>query len=279
MHPDRKDRRPAARPSLPLAAALAATLALAGCGGGQVPNTYAAMSHGVGFGDYQRYLRDNTARASVPYSIPPETPSARAAAPWPLPSGQPPAAEPAIGRPLPPTAVGDGPLPLGPVGGTASAGAPPVVIPATGPATPPAAAPAAPEPLAPASATVADAQRFTPVPFGQRPAGAEIPPQGTTEIVQVASVPTGATAGPNVMAYALNTRHAVGTQMYRRNHPLRWMRWEAACLQFVNQDAAQEAFLAAGGPERDPGHLDPDGDGFACWWDPQVYRQAARLGQ
>jgi hypothetical protein len=44
------------------------------------------------------------------------------------------------------------------------------------------------------------------------------------------------------------------------------------------QDAAQEAFLAAGGPERDRNNLDPDGDGFACWWDPEPFRRAMRAG-
>lgn len=126
---------------------------------------------------------------------------------------------------------------------------------------------------------IADAQAYTPIPFGSRPADAHIPPQGTTEIVHVAAVPQGTGSGPNVMAYALQTRHTIGTVQHRRMNPLRWARWEGACLQFPNQDAAQEAFLANGGPERDSGHLDPDGDGFACWWDPSTYRQAASLGQ
>ena len=39
----------------------------------------------------------------------------------------------------------------------------------------------------------------------------------------------------------------------------------------------QEAFLDAGGPKRDPHALDPDGDGFACAWDPRPFR-AARGG-
>ena len=30
-----------------------------------------------------------------------------------------------------------------------------------------------------------------------------------------------------------------------------------------------------GGPERDRNALDPDGDGYACGWDPSVYRAAA----
>ena len=77
------------------------------------------------------------------------------------------------------------------------------------------------------------------------------------------------------MAYALSTTHAPGTEVYRRINPMRWSRWENACLQYRNQDAAQIAFLEAGGPDRDRHNLDPDGDGFACWWDPRPLRQAA----
>lgn len=225
-----------------------AVLTLAACEGGSAPNTYAAMSQGVGFGDYQRHLRERESqgRSNVPYSIPPET---RA-----------PAAAPAVD-------TSTGPLPLGPVS----------VIPAT---PSPAASAAQPVAQGSGSSTVSDAQTYQPIPFGQRPEGAEIPPSGTTEIVHVTSVPTGeAASGPNVMAYALQTRHAVGSAQHRRMNPLRWSRWENACLQFPNQDAAQEAFLATGGPERDPQNLDPDGDGFACWWDPAVYRQAAAIGE
>jgi hypothetical protein len=48
------------------------------------------------------------------------------------------------------------------------------------------------------------------------------------------------------------------------------------CAQFRSHDEAQEAFLAAGGPERDRLNIDPDGDGYACGWDPAPIRAAAR---
>lgn len=237
----------------PGAALILAALALSACGSGQMPNTYAAMQQGVGFGDYQRHLREREAQApqrGIPYSIPPET-----AAPAPLP----PAAS------LPPSPVAAQPLPPAPV---------PAPV-----AQAPLATTALADPGAPRPEGGVSSQTYEPIPFGSRPADAHIPPQGTAEIVHVASVPQGTGSGPNVMAYALQTRHAVGTAQHRRMNPLRWTRWESACLQFPNQDAAQEAFLANGGPERDGGNLDPDGDGFACWWDPAVYRQAASLGQ
>ncbi len=95
------------------------------------------------------------------------------------------------------------------------------------------------------------------------------------QVIEVASVPDDSvTGGPNIVAYALSTSHPPGTEMYDRANPLRWSRWEDACLRFRNQDAAQEAFLSNGGPERDRGNLDPDGDGYACWWDPTALRNA-----
>jgi hypothetical protein len=85
--------------------------------------------------------------------------------------------------------------------------------------------------------------------------------------------------GPNVVEYALRTTHPVGTPRYRRSNPLRWQTWERNCMRFATQDAAQEAFLAAGGPERDRQNLDPDGDGYACWWNPEPFRRAMRAGE
>ena len=49
---------------------------------------------------------------------------------------------------------------------------------------------------------------------------------------------------------------------------------QKACLRYPTDDAAQEAFLKAGGPARDPKKLDPDGDGFACDWDPTPFQKA-----
>jgi hypothetical protein len=120
-------------------------------------------------------------------------------------------------------------------------------------------------------------QQFTPQPFGAAQPDRLIERDFVPQVrVSDAELGQGAGTGPNLFVYALSTQHAVGQQRYNRNHLLRWRRWEAACAQFGSQDLAQEAFLAAGGPERDPNHLDPDGDGFACWWDPAPFRQAAR---
>lgn len=88
-------------------------------------------------------------------------------------------------------------------------------------------------------------------------------------IVQPSSVPR-ADPGVNIALYAQQTRNAVGERIYARN---RGLSAGGACKRYASADEAQRAFLAAGGPSADPRNLDPDGDGFACSWDPTPYRQ------
>ena len=83
----------------------------------------------------------------------------------------------------------------------------------------------------------------------------------------------GGASGPNIVEFALATQHAPGTQVYRRSG-IRLTSYERACGRFTSADLAQEGFLASGGPDRDPKGLDPDGDGFACGWDPRPFRAA-----
>lgn len=93
-------------------------------------------------------------------------------------------------------------------------------------------------------------------------------------VVQPTALPDRSVAtGPNIVEFALSTRHNPGTQMYQRSSLFR-KNYEAACAPFTSADLAQEAFLAAGGPERDRLGIDPDGDGFACGWDPRPFRAA-----
>ncbi len=94
--------------------------------------------------------------------------------------------------------------------------------------------------------------------------------------VQPTAIPDrpGAT-GPNIVEYALSTTHPVGQQIYRRS-PFGQGRHDRNCLAYRSDDLAQEAFLANGGPQRDRQALDPDGDGYACGWNPEVFRNAAQ---
>jgi hypothetical protein len=80
-------------------------------------------------------------------------------------------------------------------------------------------------------------------------------------------------SGPGIVQFALSTTHAPGVQMYKRGglfqkDPL------VTCAKYASPDLAQEAMLANGGPQRDREGLDPDGDGFACGWDPRPFRKA-----
>lgn len=74
--------------------------------------------------------------------------------------------------------------------------------------------------------------------------------------------------GPNIALYAQQSTNPVGARTYARRSS-----GGGACRSYPNPDDAQRAFLAAGGPANDPKGLDPDGDGFACKWDPTPYRQ------
>lgn len=98
------------------------------------------------------------------------------------------------------------------------------------------------------------------------------------QVVQPTAVPVRAgSAGPNIVEYALSVTHAIGTRVYSRVGINQVQRAERNCAKFPSPDLAQQEFLARGGPERDPQGLDPDGDGFACTWDPRPF-QLARGG-
>lgn len=79
--------------------------------------------------------------------------------------------------------------------------------------------------------------------------------------------------GPNIVAYALATNNPVGEPLYQRF--LLFMtadKYRSNCAAYASPDLAQIAFLAQGGPDKDPLGIDPDGDGFACAWNPSVFR-------
>ncbi|WP_226626904.1 hypothetical protein [Alloyangia pacifica] len=77
---------------------------------------------------------------------------------------------------------------------------------------------------------------------------------------------------PNIVAYALQTNNPVGTPLYSRSAFASEEKGQRNCAKYETTDRAQEAFLADGGPEKDRNGLDPDGDGFACSWDPAPFR-------
>lgn len=79
---------------------------------------------------------------------------------------------------------------------------------------------------------------------------------------------------PVLVRYAIEAGHAPGARVHPRpQQPAPASRLAAACAAHASADAAQIAFLAAGGPRLDPRGMDPDGDGFVCGWDPAPFRQ------
>lgn len=80
---------------------------------------------------------------------------------------------------------------------------------------------------------------------------------------------------PNIVEYALRTNNPRGAQMYKRVGLLKG-RSARNCAKYGSADLAQMAFLDKGGPQRDRMGLDPDGDGYACDWDPAPFRQAVQ---
>ncbi len=96
------------------------------------------------------------------------------------------------------------------------------------------------------------------------------------QVVEPTAVPTRSSGTePNIVQYALGTSNAVGQQIHRRSGLSSASRTERNCAKYPSPDLAQTDFLKRGGPERDWLGLDPDGDGFACSWDPRPFRKAS----
>jgi hypothetical protein len=100
------------------------------------------------------------------------------------------------------------------------------------------------------------------------------------QVVQPQALPAHpADTGPNIVEYALSAPNSVGQAWYSRfilfasegKH-------QRNCAKYRTSDEAQRDFLARGGPDRDSLSLDPDGDGFACAWDPAPFRAAVGRG-
>jgi hypothetical protein len=258
------------------AVAFSLVVGLAACGP-QVPDS----AEGVGFTDYNSYIRgQEAARMAAP---PPPFTGTAAAAPG---AFSPDVAAAAIDRAegvVPPPAPGATALPP-----TATATAT-----ATGTATGAVIGAAAPLPAdgvrprgnAPAgiqeesgemvhsNAGISDEQDFAAVAARETiESDAERIARNRAEYTVVAptAVPERPSdTGPNIVEFALSTSHPPGTQMYDRSS----IRLGGdGCARYASPDLAQQAFLEAGGPDRDRRGLDPDGDGYACAWDPRPFR-------
>lgn len=94
------------------------------------------------------------------------------------------------------------------------------------------------------------------------------------QVVQPTALPTrSGSTGPNIVDFALSTSNAVGTPLYKRLGIAAGQRYDRNCAKYPSADLAQQDFLAHGGPKTDRMGLDPDGDGFACSWNPEPFRK------
>ncbi len=128
---------------------------------------------------------------------------------------------------------------------------------------------------APSNPGISDEQDFTAVAQRQTiasDAARRQQQQGQFKVVTPQAVPArpGATT-PTPIEFALLVSHLVGQKVYSRS-PFGRGKSVANCARFASVDLAQDAFLKAGGPDRDKLRLDPDGDGYACGWNPAKYR-------
>lgn len=256
----------------------AAALALAACSP-QVPDSAA----GVGFSDYNSYVRN-----AEPVPASPLNPMAPAASAAPAAGFSPANAAAAIDR---------------------ATGAAPGAEPATGAVIGSSPAPMA-STLAPAPMETATLDANGQRPRGNAPAGikeesgemavvnpaisdendfAAVSARETIEsdkqriernkalytVDQPSALPDrpGDTGASAAIQFALATSHPVGSQMYKRSS-LKFKSPDAACQKYGSDMEAQEEFLASGGPERDRKGIDPDGDGYACNWNPAPFRAA-----
>ena len=75
----------------------------------------------------------------------------------------------------------------------------------------------------------------------------------------------------NLAICARSVTNDVGEKIYFRNFLNTSV--EVGCKKFTSKNAAQVFFLQNGGPKNDYHNVDLDGDGFACKWDPEIYRK------
>lgn len=237
--------------------AVLALCVIAGCSP-EIPDSGA----GVGFGDYGTFMRERERErlATRPASIVPP-PQVVSLPPQPVSPAQPLSAQTGP-APVQTVAVQSAPI-------AQSSPFQPVQQPVAQPAPMSAATPF------PGPVTTQDFPTIAAAPAApQGGVSYPAPAQGTVEMVAASAVPARPSDIPNILEYALSTRNSLGERVWRRT-PLTMQNTDRNCRSFVNSDLAQEEFLRRGGPERDPLNLDPDGDGFACWWDPAPFRAAA----
>lgn len=96
------------------------------------------------------------------------------------------------------------------------------------------------------------------------------------QLIEVTDLPDrSGNAGPNIVQYALQAPNDRGEPVFTRTGLSGEARFQRNCAAYRSPDDAQRDFISRGGPQRDRLGIDPDGDGFACGWDPQPFRTLA----
>ena len=85
------------------------------------------------------------------------------------------------------------------------------------------------------------------------------------------------TKSVNLAVFARSVSNKLGEKIYYRNFISSGA--GSGCKKFSNKNAAQIFFLENGGPKNDFYNIDTDGDGFACKWDPAIYRKFERINE
>ena len=81
----------------------------------------------------------------------------------------------------------------------------------------------------------------------------------------------------NLAVFARSVSNKLGEKIHYRNFISSGA--ASGCKKFSNKNAAQIFFLENGGPKNDFHNIDVDGDGFACKWNPEIYRKIERINE
>jgi hypothetical protein len=258
-------------------------LVLAACSGGTPPND---VAQGVGFSDLQAFEARRAALRGEPPPVQastnvvsPVAPVSAALPPAPVPPRAAPATQTAsvtVVRAPAPAAL-SAPAPA-PEAASVAAAARAALQAVPGPVTPATPSASATPPVDRTNPGISDEQDFAAV-AGRETIESDAARIARMQAERVVVTPTAIPdrpqgLGPNIIDYALSTSHPMGERRFTRR-PVSDDRHQRACLAFRSADLAQEWFLQNGGPGRDRQGLDPDGDGYACGWNPGVFRAAA----
>ena len=256
-------------------------LLLAGCGAPPVPDSGA----GVGFTDYSQYELERAQReaaltGAAAGTLPATTYPPAGAVP---PGGIPTSALAAAG-------IGVSPVTTGPIGAPMAAPMNATTFnPTTGgtdlnrstgvQASPGNAAPV----LVTGEGGISNSQDFDAISSATTIESAALARQQAAaqyQVIQPTALPDApASTGPDIVAYALNAPNRQGQEWYSRFMLGGGLgRFERNCASYRSPDEAQRDFLENGGPDRDARGIDPDGDGFACGWDPAPFLAAVGRG-